>query len=123
MFYIYEKSSSRIEPNPSQGKHYLRAEYATMPAAKAALTRMHRKFERINAECRASEHSWERAREDRPENTPLYRCAIAEADYYHKNLEKFKLVKSMMNPAAGDIRISVNTPSYMDPSCESYWSM
>ena len=45
MFYIYNKATSKIKSNPTRGKHYLKAEYKTMAAAKAAMTRMHKKFE------------------------------------------------------------------------------
>ena len=45
MYYIYDKATSRIESNPTRGKHYLKAEYKSIGAAKAALTRMHKKFE------------------------------------------------------------------------------
>ena len=78
-----------------------------MAAAKAALTRI----------CKASGML--------PTNPeyPLYQNGIAEAGHYHEKIEKFEYVKSMMNPDGPSIRQSVNTPAYMDPSRESYWSM
>jgi hypothetical protein len=51
----------------------------------------------------------------------LYTAAIAEADYYYKNVEKFVTKKNMMS--GKEYTESVNTPSYMSPSSESYWSM
>ena len=124
MYYIYDKATSAIESNPAKGMHYMKAEYKTMAAAKAALTRMHKKFEAKRFELLASKYSFERDRDEaKAENSPLYTCGIAEADYYHKHIEKFKMVKSMMNPNGPSIKISINTPAYMDPSRESYWSM
>ena len=124
MFYIYNKATSRIESNPTRGKHYLKAEYKTMAAAKAAMTRMHKKIETNRFELLASKYSFERSRDEaKAENSPLYTCGIAEADYYHSKIEKFEYVKSMMNPDGPSIRQSINTPAYMDPSRESYWSM
>jgi len=80
--------------------------YKTMPAAKAALTRMSK-----------------RHRADMLEsvNDPQYRFGIAEAGYFHKNIEKSRTVKNMMNNA--DIVETVNTPGYMSPRSEAYWSM
>jgi len=125
MYYIYDKATSRIESNPTRGKHYLKAEYKTMGAAKAALTRMHKKFEAKRFELLASKYQFERdSKEAQAENSPLYTCGIAEADYYHKTIEKFETVYSMMDKdKTNPIRQSINTPAYMDPSRESYWSM
>ena len=124
MYYIYDKATSAIESNPTRGKHYLKAEYKTIGAAKAALTRMHKKFEAKRFELLASKYSFERDSDKaKAENSPLYTCGIAEADYYHENIEKFEYVKSMMNPNGPSIRQSINTPAYMDPSRESYWAM
>ena len=80
--------------------------YKTMPAAKAALTRMSK-----------------RHRADMLEsvNDPQYRFGIAEAGYFHTSIEKSRTVKNMMNGA--DIVESVNTPGYMSPRSEAYWSM
>jgi hypothetical protein len=110
MFYIYEKSSTYIMGGVNKWDGTVRPDhrksYKTMPAARAALTRMSK-----------------RHRADMLEsvNDPQYRFGIAEAGYFHKNIEKSRTVKNMMNGA--DIVESVNTPGYMSPRSEAYWSM
>jgi hypothetical protein len=113
MFYIYEKSSTYIMGKVSKYDGTIRPDhrqcYKTMPAAKAALTRMSK-----------------RHRADMLEsvNDPQYRFGIAEASYFHKNLEKSRTVYSIMDQAKEKpITEAVNTPGYMSPSRESYWSM
>ena len=110
MFYIYEKSSTYIMGKVSKYDGTIHPDhrqcYKTMPAAKAALTRMSK-----------------RHRADMLEsvNDPQYRFGIAEASYFHKNIEKSRTVKNMMNGAP--IVETVNTPGYMSPRSEAYWSM
>jgi hypothetical protein len=110
MFYIYERSSTYIMGGVNKWDGTVRPDhrkvYKTMPAAKAALTRMSK-----------------RHRADMLEsvNDPQYRFGIAEAGYFHKNIEKSRTVKNMMNNA--DIVETVNTPGYMSPRSEAYWSM
>ena len=125
MYYIYDKATSRIESNPTRGKHYLKAEYKTMGAAKAALTRMHKKFEAKRFELLASKYSFERDSDKaKAENSPLYKCGIAEADYYHENIEKI-VTQTGICPGTGKTithTASINEPSYMNPLSESYWT-
>ena len=110
MFYIYERSSTLImgKMNSSTGEvrpdH--RKAYKTMPAAQAAVTRMSK-----------------RHRADMLEsvNDPQYRFGVAEANYFHKTIEKSRTVENMMNGAP--IVETVNTPGYMSPRSEAYWSM
>ena len=118
MFYIYEKSSTFIMGPYTVRREVLpdhRKSYKTMAAAKAALTRWTKWWqEDLNypgsAECQ--------------DNNPQFRYAIAEAGYFHKNLEKSRTVYSIMDQAKEKPIIeSVNTPGYMSPSRESYWSM
>ena len=110
MFYIYERTSTYIMGGVNKWDGTVRPDhrksYKTMPAARAALTRMSK-----------------RHRADMLEsvNDPQYRFGIAEADYFHKTIEKSQTVKNMMNGA--DIVESVNTPGYMSPRSEAYWSM
>ena len=110
MFYIYEKSSTYIMGKVNKWDGLVRPDhrqsYKTMAAAKAALTRMSK-----------------RHRADLLEsvNDPLFRYGIAEAEYFHKTIEKSRTRKNMMNGA--EYTESVNTPSYMSPASESYWSM
>ena len=103
MYYIYDKQSTRILNKPH--KHYQQWCYKTMSAAQAQLTRMHRKH--VSKEDAAT--------------SPLYTAAIAEAAYYHKTIERTVTRKNMMS--GKDYTESVNTPSYMSPSSEAYWSM
>jgi len=110
MFYIYERTSTYIMGGVNKWDGTVRPDhrksYKTMPAARAALTRMSK-----------------RHRADMLEsvNDPQYRFGIAEADYFHKTIEKSRTVKNMMNGA--DIVETVNTPGYMSPRSEAYWSM
>jgi len=106
MYYIYDQSTTRILSRES--KHWQKAEYKTMSAAQAALTRMQKKYvarEGVAAQAQG----------------PLYTAAIAEAEYYAKNIEKFVTRKNMMS--GEEYTESVNTPNYMSPASEAYWSM
>ena len=104
MYYIYDQSTTRILSRES--KSYQQAAYKTMSAAQAALTRMQKKYAQRNADAAQG---------------PLYTAAIAEAEYYRKNIEKFVTRKNMMS--GKEYTESVNTPSYMSPASEAYWSM
>lgn len=106
MFYVYEKSTTYII-NCKNGKHDHRASYKTMGAAKAALTRL----------CKAS-GLW-----PTDDNYPLYEMGIAEAEYFHKHIEKQVKRKVLEGFGGKEYYEPVNTPNYMSPSCESYWSM
>ena len=110
MFYIYERSSTYImgkmntrsgEVRPDHNKSY-----KTMPAAQAALTRMSKRY---------------RADLLETVNDPRYRFGVAEANYFHTSIEKSRTVTNMMNGAP--IVETVNTPGYMSPRSEAYWSM
>jgi len=110
MFYIYERSSTyimgKMNTRTGEVRPDHRQSYKTMPAAKAALTRMSKRY---------------RADMLESVNDPQYRFGIAEASYFHKNIEKSRTVKNMMNGAP--IVETVNTPGYMSPRSEAYWSM
>ena len=110
MFYIYERTSTYIMGGVNKWDGTVRPDhrksYKTMPAARAALTRMSKRHRADMLEC---------------VNDPQYRFGIAEADYFHKTIEKSRTVKNMMNDA--DIVETVNTPGYMSPRSEAYWSM
>ena len=110
MFYIYERTSTLImgkmdqrsgEVHPDHNKAY-----ATMSSARAALTRMSKRY---------------RADLKETVNDPEYRYAIAECDYFHTRIEKSRKVQNMMNNEW--FTESVNTPNYMSTSSEAYWSM
>ena len=113
MFYIYERSSTYImgKVNKYDGvvRPAHRQSYKTMAAAKAALKRMSKRY---------------RADMLDSVNDPVYRYGIAEAGYFHQNIEKKRTVYSIMDQAKEKpITETVNTPSYCSPSSESYWSM
>ena len=110
MFYIYEKSSTYIMGKVNKRDGVVRPDhrqsYKTMPAAKAALTRMSKRY---------------RADLLETVNDPQYRFGVAEAEYFHTSIEKSRTVKNMMNGAP--LVETVNTPGYMSPRSEAYWSM
>jgi len=108
MFYIYEKATTYIIGKPDRNgvaRPDHRQSYKTMAAAKAALTRI----------CKAE------GLYPTDENYALYRYGIAEADYFHKTIEKKRVKKNMMT---NDYYFEkVNTPAHMSPASETYWSM
>ena len=123
MYYIYDSRTSAIKPNPAKGKSYLKAEYKTEGAAKAALTRYRKKLNDRYLELKASQYDWDHEKADEV-LADLNAMKIAEAEDYHENIEQFETVYSMMDKhKSRPIRQSINTPAYMDPSRESYWSM
>jgi len=123
MYYIYDSRTSAIKPNPAKGKSYLKAEYKTEGAAKAALTRYRNKLNARYLELKASQYTWDHEKADEV-LADLNAMKIAEAEDYHENIEQFETVYSMMDKhKSRPIRQSINTPAYMDPSRESYWSM
>ena len=111
MFYIYEKSSTYIMGKMNKRTGEVRPDhrqyYKTMPAAKAALTKMSKRY---------------RADLLETVNDPQFRYAIAEAGYFHRNIEKSVKKTSLMDKTKTFME-TVNTPGYMSPSSESYWSM
>ena len=111
MFYIYERSSTYImgKMNTRTGdvRPDYRQSYKTMPAAKAALTRMSKRY---------------RADMLDSVNDPLFRYGIAEAGYFHKTIEKTRTRKSLMDETK-EFSEPVNTPVHMSPATETYWSM
>ena len=110
MFYIYEKSSTyimgKVNTRTGEVRPDHRQSYKTMAAAKAALTRMSKRY---------------RADLLDSVNDPVFRYGIAEANYFHKSIEKSRKTSNMMS---GKPMVEpVNTPNYMSPSSEAYWSM
>ena len=110
MYYVYEKSSTyimgKVNTRTGEVRPDHRQSYKTMPAAKAALTRMSKRY---------------RADLLETVNDPVFRYGIAEADYFHKSIEKSRKTSNMMS--GKPIVEPVNTPNYMSPSSEAYWSM
>ena len=113
MFYIYERSSTyimgKLNKHTGEVRPDHRQSYKTIAAAKAALTRMSKRH---------------RADMLDSVNDPVYRYGIAEAEMFHTFIEKKRTVYSIMDQEkTKPITESVNTPGYMSPSSESYWSM
>jgi hypothetical protein len=111
MFYIYEKTSTYIMGKMDNHTGLVRPDhrhsYKTMAAAKAALTKMSKRY---------------RADLLETVNDPVFRYGIAEAEYFHKNIEKSVKKTSLMDKTKTFME-TVNTPGYMSPSSEAYWSM
>ena len=110
MFYIYEKSSTyimgKMDKRTGEVRPDHRQYYKTMPAAKAALTKMSKRY---------------RADLLETVNDPMFRFGIAEANDFHTNIEASRKAKNMMS---GEWFVEpINTPAYMSPARESYWSM
>ena len=111
MFVIYEKSSTLIvgyRNGKVRPDH--RKTYKTMASARAALTKW--------------SHQWwqeEGRHGDCVDNNPHLRYAIARKNHFHDTIEKSRTVENLMN--GKQFSQPVNTPSYMSPASESYWSM
>ena len=107
-YYIYEKSSTYIMGKTNaNGVTYPdhRKSYKSLGAAKAALTRI------IKAEGLLPTDP----------NYGEFRYAIAADGFFHQNIKK-KVAKR--NLSTGIVyEETVNTPNYMSPACEAYWSM
>ena len=109
MYYIYEQSTTYIIGKPDRNgvaRPDHRQSYKTMAAAKAGLTRI----------CKA-----ESLLPTDP-NYALYRYGIAEASYFHSMIE-MQVKKTSLMDNTKTFMEPVNTPNYMSPSSESYWSM
>ena len=103
IFVIYDKKTSAIleirKANGQRSSHYY-----GIGAARAALTR----FSKKNAmAC--------------PKSDPTPKYAIAEREYYAKNIERMVERTNMMS--GKKFMESINTPYYCSPSSETYWSM
>ena len=110
MFYIYEKSSTYIMGKINKWDGLVRPDhrqsYKTMAAAKAALTRMSKRH---------------RADMLDSVNDPLFRYGIAEAEYFHKTIEKQVKKRNLLTDE--EFMEPANRPMHCSPSSESYWSM
>jgi hypothetical protein len=98
-YVIYHNETTKILGGASKS-------YKTLGAAKAAITRLQNKIP-------VSDMGTER--------DPVFVYAIAEINYFYKNIEKTVERTNLMSGKT--FRESVNTPSYCSPSSESYWSM
>ena len=113
MYYIYERTSTfimgKMNTRTGEVRPDHRLTYKTMAAAKAALTRMSKRY---------------RADLLETVNDPVFRYGVAEAEYFHNTIEKSRTVYSIMDTAKEKpITERVNMPYHCSPSSESYWSM
>ena len=108
MFVIYHKQTTQIVGKDLKPDH--RARYKSMAAAKAAITRAAKKMGVYTGGLMLIDPSH-----------PLYVYGIARDEGFFANIEK-KVRKT--NLMTGEEYVeSVNTPIYMSPSSETYWSM
>ena len=108
MFVIYHKQTTQIVGKDLKPDH--RARYKSMAAAKAAITRAAKKMGNYTGGLMLIDPSH-----------PLYVYGIARDEGFFENIEK-KVRKT--NLMTGEEYVeSVNTPIYMSPSSETYWSM
>jgi hypothetical protein len=98
MYVIYDLATSATVEIRRKNSYAKTVSYKTMSAAKAALTRMSK---------------------DKCIDVNDY--AIADASYYFANIEKQVTKVNMMT--GKEFQESINTPHYMSPSSETYWSM
>jgi hypothetical protein len=107
-YVIYKQDTTAIVEVVRRRPYRRTTSYKTLPAAKAALTRMHKKF--------IDKHGI-----DAVEDGPLYNYGIAEEGHYRARIEKMVERVNMMT--GKKYMESVNTPAYCSPASESYWSM
>ena len=109
-YYIYERSSTyimgKLDTRTGEVRPDHRQSYKTMAAAKAALTRMSKRY---------------RADLLETVNDPVFRYGIAEAEYFHKRIEKQVKKKNLLTDQ--EFMEPANRPYYCSPSSETYWSM
>ena len=98
MYLIYDRASSAIIETRRKNSYAKTSSYKTMSAAKAALTRM-----------------------SKDKCIDVVDYGIAEAEYYYAKIERQVEKTNMMS--GKKYMESINTPGYMSPSSESYWSM
>ena len=109
MYYIYEIETTYIMGKTDKNgvtRPDHRQSYKTMAAAKAGLTRIAKAEGLLQTD----------------PNHAVYRYGIAEATYFHKLIE-VKVKKTSLMDKTKEFMEPINTPSYMSPSSESYWSM
>lgn len=101
-YIIYDKKTTAIPVT------LRRKVYKTHAAAQAQITRMRK----------AEAGDWGVLT---AENDPLFLYGIAEVEYYARHIER--QVKRVNMMSGEEYMESINTPSYMSPASEAYWSM
>ena len=111
MFVVYDRATSAIVKITRYRPYRVTSSYKTMAAARAAVTRMS-KAAHANLDTYTLD------------TDPQFIYGIAESDHYHDNIEK-QVTKTGICPGTGKtitVTESVNTPYYLSPLSESYWS-
>ena len=101
-YVIYEKVTTRFLRILRNG-YWQDAVYETEGAAKAALTRLGKGTAKAKIDAT--------------------QFAISERGVFHATIEKKRKTRNILNPAAGEFEVPVNTPACCDPSSELYHSM
>lgn len=112
-YVIYDKKTTHIMGKVYMGKmrpdH--RKTYKTHAAASAALTRAQNQWWNL----------FGRTGKESDDQDPRFNYGIAEINWFRDFIEKGVMKRNMMS--GEDYFESVNTPNYMSPSSEAYWSM
>ena len=103
MFVVYHKQTTQIVGKDLQPDH--RKVYKSHRAALAAITRAANKMGIMEVD---------------PMH-PKFVYGVARKEGFHQNIEK-KVVRTNMMTGEDYVE-TVNTPNYMSPSSETYWSM
>ena len=101
-YVIYRKDTSALVSTLRDKR------YKTHAAAKAALTRFNTAWAKS------------RGKLGNEPDAPHFTCGIAEVEYYAKHIER-KVVRTNMMTGV-EYEESVNTPLFMSPASETYWS-
>lgn len=133
MYVIVNKKNDSIFREPNK-KSYASTEYKSEAAAKAGITRTIKFYEKAVADVQSV------VAEGKPEYTSRYynhfrtatdealgRTHVADRDNFRvMHVEEYALIEPMVertNMMTGKVfKESINTPNYMSPASESYWS-
>lgn len=107
-FVIYNKDTTEIYSYVRHNPWKRVESYKTMAAAKAALTRLHKKWLADNDVLVSNDG-------------PMFEYGIADRAWFHDFIEKQVTKRNIMTGA--EFQERVNTPYYCSPSSETYWSM
>jgi len=137
MFVIVDKSNDSIHQEPTRPS-WKGGNYKSEGAAKAGITRTIKFYEKAVADVERVLAEGEKDYTSRMYNSyrdatdpDLGRTHKAERDNYRvMSLEEYRLIEPMItktgtSPYNGETitrTLSINTPSYMDPLCESHYT-
>ena len=133
MFVIVSKKNNSIHREPNK-KSYANTQYKTASAAKAGITRTLKYYakaiedvNKVVAEGKPYYHSRLCNAYEEATNKDLGRTYVNDINNYMvMSVEDYELIEPMVektNMMTGKkFQESINTPHYMSPSSESYWS-